>query len=86
MKYDSTPKCADNPVPATSKSGPLDQDQNPGCHNEIKLPSRRRFLSAAGGLTTAALTSGTVGLTSLTGTIKTILQLKNAVFVLWRSV
>jgi PAP2 superfamily len=68
MKYDSTPECADNPVPAASKSGPFDQDQNPDCHNEIKLPSRRRFLSAAGGLTTAALASGTVGLTSLTGT------------------
>src|SRR5262245_25051577 len=67
MRHDSTPECADNPVPEKSKSSPLDQDQNSDCHKNIKLQSRRRFLSAAGGITTATLASGTVGLSSLTG-------------------
>jgi PAP2 superfamily len=55
MKYDSTPECTDLTIPENSKSGPTDQDQNFNCQKEIKLQSRRRFLSAAGGITTATL-------------------------------
>ncbi|MCI0664156.1 MAG: hypothetical protein L0220_24120, partial [Acidobacteria bacterium] len=67
MKYNPTPVGAENLIPANSESAPLDQDQNADSRDETKLPSRRQFLSAAGGITTATLASGTVGLTSLTG-------------------
>src|SRR5262245_6739079 len=71
MNYNSTPVCAENSVPENSESAPLDQDQdqnqNSKSHNEMKLPSRRKFLSAAGGITTETLASGTSGLASLTG-------------------
>src|SRR5215475_14902240 len=72
MKYDSTPKYPNSHIPTNSKSAPPDQDQNADSRNEIKLPSRRQFLSAAGGITTATLASGSVGLSSLTGASGTV--------------
>ncbi|MCI0660144.1 MAG: hypothetical protein L0220_03635, partial [Acidobacteria bacterium] len=67
MKYDSTPNYPNSLIPTNSISAQPDQNQNSDSRDETKLPSRRQFLSAAGGITTATLASGSIGLSSLTG-------------------